>query len=154
LVTFTQIHPIALPEFSLHMQTKLLRMISLLFYKLQNTFNKILATGWTVRESNSDGGEIFRTCPDRSCGHPAICTMGTVSFQGVKSGQGVTLTLTTFYCCGHERGEIYLFSPCGSYGLYRASVPVQGCALLFCSNKICIFLKEVKISDRRGQKIN
>ena len=24
-----------------------------------------LATGWTVRGSNSCGGEIFRTCPDR-----------------------------------------------------------------------------------------
>jgi hypothetical protein len=22
-------------------------------------------TGWTVRGSNPDGGEIFRTCPDR-----------------------------------------------------------------------------------------
>ena len=25
---------------------------------------KRLATGWTVRGSNPDGGEIFRTCPD------------------------------------------------------------------------------------------
>jgi len=30
---------------------------------------------------------------------------------------------------GHERVELHLYSPCGTYGLYRASVPVQGCAL-------------------------
>jgi hypothetical protein len=28
--------------------------------------------------------------------HPASCTMGTVSFAGVKSGRGVTLTLDPF----------------------------------------------------------
>jgi len=38
---YTQIHPIALPEFPLHKQTKRLRMVSLLFYMLQNTFKKI-----------------------------------------------------------------------------------------------------------------
>jgi len=27
--------------------------------------------------------------------------------------------------------ELYLYSPCGPYGLYRASVPVQGCTLLY-----------------------
>jgi hypothetical protein len=30
---------------------------------------------------------------------------------------------------GHERVELYLYSPYGLYGLYRASVPVQGCTL-------------------------
>ena len=29
---------------------------------------KRLDTGWTVGESNSGGGEMFRTCPDRPCG--------------------------------------------------------------------------------------
>ena len=37
--------------------------------------------------------------------------------------------LTPFYCRGHERVELYLYSPYGPYGLYRASVPVQGCSL-------------------------
>ena len=32
---------------------------------------------------------------------------------------------------GHERVELYLYSPSGLYGLYRASVPVQGCTLPF-----------------------
>ena len=30
---------------------------------------------------------------------------------------------------GHERVELYLYSPYGPYGLYRASVLVQGCTL-------------------------
>ena len=30
---------------------------------------------------------------------------------------------------GHERVQLYLYSPYGPYGLYRASVPVQGCTL-------------------------
>ena len=30
---------------------------------------------------------------------------------------------------GHERADLYLYSPYGPYGLYRASVPVQGCTL-------------------------
>ena len=31
---------------------------------------------------------------------------------------------------GHERVELYLYSPYGPYGLYRASMPVQGWPLL------------------------
>ena len=31
-----------------------------------------LATAWTVRESNPDGGEIFRTCPDWPWGPPSL----------------------------------------------------------------------------------
>jgi hypothetical protein len=30
---------------------------------------------------------------------------------------------------GHERVQLYLYSPCGPYGLYRDSVPEQGCSL-------------------------
>jgi hypothetical protein len=30
---------------------------------------------------------------------------------------------------GHERVELYLYSPCGPYSLYRAPVSVQGCTL-------------------------
>jgi hypothetical protein len=37
--------------------------------------------------------------------------------------------LALFYSHGHERVELYLYSPYGPYGLYRASVPVQGCTL-------------------------
>jgi len=33
------------------------------------------------------------------------------------------------FTVGHERVELYFYSPYGPYGLYRASVPVQGCTL-------------------------
>ena len=39
------------------------------------------------------------------------------------------LTPHPFQCRGNERVELYLYSPYGPYGLYRASVPVQGCIL-------------------------
>ena len=32
---------------------------------------------------------------------------------------------------GHERVELYLYSPYGSYGLYKGSVHVQGCTLSY-----------------------
>jgi len=63
--------------------------------------------------------------------HPASCAMGTVSFPGAKSDQGVKLTLHLSSAVGHERVELYLYSPYGKYGLYRASVLVQGCTLPF-----------------------
>ena len=45
-----------------------------------------------VRGSNSVGGQIFRTCPDRPWGPPSLCKVGNKPFPGVKSGRGVTLT--------------------------------------------------------------
>jgi len=53
--------------------------------------------------------------------------MGTGSFPGIKSGRGVTLTPHPLLVRGHERVELNIYSPYGPYGLYRASVPVQGC---------------------------
>ena len=50
--------------------------------------------------------------------------------RGVKSGRGVTLTPhPPSSAVGHKRVELYLYSPYWPYGLYRASVPVQGCTL-------------------------
>ena len=52
--------------------------------------------------------------------------MGTGSFPEVKSGRGMTLIPHPLLVCrGQERVELYLYSPYGPYGLYRASVPVQ-----------------------------
>ena len=62
--------------------------------------------------------------------HPASCTMGTGSFPGVNSGRGRDADpLPPSSAVGHERVELYLYFPYGPYGLYRASVPVQGCTL-------------------------
>ena len=92
--------------------------------------------------------------------HPASCTMGTESFPGVKSGRGVTMTPHPLLVPWSKKGraipllptmgrtactepqclykgalyltvELYLYSPYGPYGLYRASVPEQGCTLPF-----------------------
>ena len=103
--------------------------------------------GWTVRGSNPGGGEIFHTCPDWAWAHPASCTMGTGSFPGVKSGWGMTLISRPLLVPWSRKNraipllllwaiwpvqslsactvELYLYSPYGPYGLYRASVPVQ-----------------------------
>jgi len=59
--------------------------------------------------------------------HPASCTMGTGSFLGSKERQGCDADPSPpSSAVGHERVELYLYSPYGPYGLYRASVPVQG----------------------------
>ena len=39
------------------------------------------------------------------------------------------LLISSSSAVGHERIELYLYSPYGPYGLHRASVPVQGCTL-------------------------
>ena len=55
--------------------------------------NSDCAMGWTVRGSNPGRGRDFSAPVQTGPGaHPAPCTMGTVSFPGVKSGRGVTLT--------------------------------------------------------------
>jgi len=72
--------------------------------------------------------------------------MSTGSLPGVKSGRGVTLTPhPPSSGVGHERVELYLYSPYGPYGLYTASVPVQGRPLPYyickpesCSTSFCI----------------
>jgi len=38
---------------------------------------------------------------------------------------------------GHERVELYLYSPYGQHDLYRASVTVQGCTLPFTFYRNC-----------------
>jgi len=47
-----------------------------------------MATGWTVRGSNSGGGEIFRTCPDRTRGPPSLLYNGYRDFPGGKERPG------------------------------------------------------------------
>ena len=47
-----------------------------------------LVTGWTVRGSNPDGGEIFLTCPDQPWGPPSILYNGYRDFTGGKERPG------------------------------------------------------------------
>ena len=85
---------------------------------------------WTVWGLNPSGGEIFRTCPDRPWGPLSLLYNGYRVFPRSKE-QPVCDTdpLPPSSAIGHERLELYLYSPYGPYGLYRASVPVQGCTL-------------------------
>ena len=59
--------------------------------------------------------------------HPAYFTMGTGSFPGEKSSQGVTLTSHPLLVPWSRKSRGVPLLPYGPYGLYRASVPVQGC---------------------------
>ena len=89
-----------------------------------------LVTGWTVRGSDPGGGEIFRTCPDRPCRPPSLLYNGYRVFPGGKERAGRDADPSpTSSAVGHERVELYLYFPYGPYGLYRASVPVQGCTI-------------------------
>ena len=63
--------------------------------------------------------------------HPASCTMGTRSFPGIKSGRSVTLTPHPCLVPWSRKGRTIHIFPNGLYGLYRASVPVQGVHFTF-----------------------
>ena len=78
------------------------------------------------------GGEIFRTCPDRPWGPPSLLYNGYRLFPAGKERPGRDADPSPLSSAvGHERVELYLYSPYGPYGLYRASVPIRGCTLLF-----------------------
>ena len=50
------------------------------------------ASGWTVWGSNSGGGGVFRTRPDRPWGSPSPLSNGYRVFIGGISGRGVALS--------------------------------------------------------------
>jgi hypothetical protein len=86
--------------------------------------------GWTVRGLNPGGGKVFCTCPDRPWGRPSLLYNGYQVFPGGKERPGHDADPSPpSSAVGHERVELYLYSPRGPYGLYRASVSVQGCTL-------------------------
>ena len=84
------------------------------------------------RGSNTSWGEIFRTCSHRPWGPPSLLYNGYRVFPGGKERPGRDAdTAPPSSAVGHEIVELYLYSPYGPYGLYRASVPVQGWPLIF-----------------------
>jgi hypothetical protein len=89
-----------------------------------------MATGWTVRRSNPDVGKIFRIRPDRPWGPPSHLYNGYRVFPGGKErpGRDADFSPPSSAVC-HKRLDLYLYTPYRPYGLYRASVPVQGCTL-------------------------
>jgi len=71
--------------------------------------------------------------------HTAWCTMGIGSFPGVKSGRDVTLNPHSLLVPWSWKSRAILLPPYGPYGLYRASVPVQGWPLHFISVFLSVF---------------
>jgi hypothetical protein len=91
-----------------------------------------IATGYAVdgQEIESRWGVRFSTPVQTGAGaHPASCTMGTGSFPEVKSGRGVTLTSHPLLVPWSWKSRAIPLLPLWAVGLYRASVPVQGCTL-------------------------
>jgi hypothetical protein len=69
------------------------------------------------------GNEIFRTCPDGPWGPPILLYNGYRVFHGGKERPGRdTDPSPPSSAVGHERVQLYLYSPYGPYVLYRASV--------------------------------
>jgi hypothetical protein len=90
-----------------------------------------IVTGYRlVRGSKPVGGEIFCTCSDRPWGPSSLLYNGYRVFSGGKNRPGRDADSSPpSSAVGHERVELYLYSPYRPYVLYRASVPVQGCTL-------------------------
>jgi hypothetical protein len=88
-----------------------------------------METGLRARRSGNRipvGGEIFRTCPDRPWGPPSFLYNGYRGFSEGKERPGCDADPSLPSSdVGHERVELYLYSPYGPYALYRATVPVQ-----------------------------
>jgi len=96
------------------------------------------------------GGEIFRTCPDRPWGPPSLLYNGYGVFPGGKERPGRDADPSPpSSAIARERVDLYLYSPYGPYGLYRASVPVQGCILSLpftCFGRLWVHHQEMSVS--------
>ena len=88
-----------------------------------------IATGYGLDSPGIESrwGEIFRTCPDRPWGPPSLLYNGYRIFPGGKERPGFDADPSPpSSAMVMKRVELYLYSPYRPYGLYRASVPVQG----------------------------
>jgi len=72
---------------------------------------KRLATGWTVRGSNSGGGEVFRTCPDRTWGPHSLLYIGYWVFPGGKKRPGRDADPSPLYNAVTKKGLSYTSTP-------------------------------------------
>jgi len=82
------------------------------------------------------GGEIFRTCPDRPWGPPSLLHNRYRIFPEGKERPGRDADPSPPSSAVVMKVELYLYSPYGTYGLCRASVPVQGCTFTFSENRL------------------
>ena len=72
-----------------------------------------LVTGWTVRGSNSGGGEVFRNLPDRFWGPPSLLYNRYRVFLCGKAAEAWCSPPTQCRAEIKERVELYLFSTSG-----------------------------------------
>jgi len=85
-----------------------------------------------MQKKNPGGGKIFHTCPDQPWGPPSLLYNGHRVFPGGKERPGHDADpLPPSSATGHERVEVYLYSPCRPYGLYTALALIQGRILPF-----------------------
>jgi len=77
------------------------------------------------------GSEIFRTFPDLPWGPTSLLYNGYRAFPGGKEGTGDDADPLPLLVPWSRRGRAIPLPSYGPYGLYRASVPVQGCTLPF-----------------------
>jgi hypothetical protein len=76
------------------------------------------------------GARFFAPVQTGPGAHPASCTIGYRVFHGGKERPERDADPSSpSSAAGHKRLELYLYSPCGPYGVYSASLPVQGCTL-------------------------
>jgi hypothetical protein len=70
-----------------------------------------VATDWTVQGSNPGGGEIFRTCPDRTWG-PSLLYNGYRVFPGGRKWPGPDADPSPLVMSrSRNRVQLYLYSP-------------------------------------------
>ena len=109
----------------------------------------IIATGYglDVQEIESRRGRDFSHLSIKALGtvQPPVQWVPSLSWGKERPGRDADPSLPSS-AVGHERVELYLYSSCGPYGLYRASVPVQGCTLplpfttrIFMYARLCIW---------------
>jgi hypothetical protein len=81
--------------------------------------------------SNPDGARFFALVETGPGAHPSSCTTGTGSFPGVNCDRGLTKTPHPLLVPWLRKSIAIPLLPLWTYGLYRASVAVQGCTLRF-----------------------
>jgi len=102
--------------------------------------------GWTVRESNPGGGEIFHTRPDCPWGPPRLLYNGNwVSFPEVKRpGRGVD-HLPPSCAEVKERAELYLYLPLCLHDLFQGEYTFVNSRLQFIA-KFAVLISHEGIS--------
>jgi hypothetical protein len=108
--------------------SKLHNIYSLPSWQVSRDSSVVIATGYVLGDPEIESrwvGEFFRTCPDRPCGP------GYRVFPGGKERPGRDADPSPPLVPWSRKGRAIPLLPLWVVRPYRASVPVQGCILLF-----------------------